>query len=262
MWFIGKLSRDKRGAGSIIGAVFIILILLSGFTFYTLNVNTTEHYNKTLDSMSELDWNRNREEIVIKEVKITGTNKLNVTVENEGPVLSHLIFLGIFNKTATPETQQYESLNIHVEPAETENIISDFTVIEGKKYAIQLVTELANVIEHKFYPASTVNCVLTLIAAPPTVPKFHSVTMLLIVTHNDTEVDTIQSLIISLEAKPAGLVEVQEEPSSFSVEGLQRGESAFFRWVYNTISKGTVTFNATYVQAPTGTYTLSTVEVV
>lgn len=260
MWFIGKLSRDKRGAGSIIGAVFIVLILLSGFTFYTLNVNTTEHYNETLDSMNELDWKRNRENIVIKEVKTTDENKLNVTVENESPILAHIILLGIFNKT--DNTQQYSSLNEYIEPAETENIVSDSTVIEGKKYVIQLVTELGNTVEHKFYPASEVNCKLTLIAAPPTAYKGNNVTVLFIVTHNDTEVDTIQSLTASLEAEPAGLVEVEEEPSSLSVKALTRGESAFFRWVYNTKDTGTVTFNATYEQAPAGTYALSTVEII
>jgi len=260
MWFIGKLSRDKRGAGSIIGAVFIVLILLSGFTFYTLNVNTTEHYNETLDSMSELDWNRNRENIVIKEVETTDENKLNVTVENESPILAHVILLGIFNKT--DNTQQYSSLNEYIEPAETENIVSDSTVIEGKKYVIQLVTELGNTIEHKFYPASEVNCKLTLITAPPTAYEGNNITVLLIVTHNDTEVDTIQNVTVSLEAEPTGLVEVKEEPSSLTVVGLQKGESAFFRWVYNTTDTGTVTFNATYEQAPTGTYALSTVEII
>ena len=260
MWFIGKLSRDKRGAGSIIGAVFVVLILLSGFTFYTLNVNTTEHYNETLDSMSELDWNRNRENIVIKEVEITDENKLNVTVENESPILAHIILLGIFNKT--DNTQQYSSLNEYIEPAETENIVSDSTVIEGKKYVIQLVTELGNTIEHKFYPASAVSCKLTLIAAPPTAYKGNNVTMLFIVTHNDTEVDTIQNLTASLEAEPTGLVEVAQEPSSLSVKALTRGESAFFRWIYNTTNTGTVTFNATYEQAPTGIYALSPVEII
>lgn len=260
MWFIGKLSRDKRGAGSIIGAVFVVLILLSGFTFYTLNVNTTEHYNETLDSMSELDWNRNRENIVIKEVEITDENKLNVTVENESPILAHIIWLGIFNKT--DNTQQYSSLNEYIEPAETENIVSDSTVIEGKKYVIQLVTELGNTIEHKFYPASAVSCELTLIAAPPTAYKGNNITVLLIVTHNDTEVDTIQNLTASLEAEPTGLVEVAEEPSSLTVKALTRGESAFFRWIYNTTNTGTVTFNATYEQAPTGIYALSTVEII
>jgi len=37
MWFIGKLSRCKRGVGSIIGAIFLVLILLTGFTFYFLD---------------------------------------------------------------------------------------------------------------------------------------------------------------------------------------------------------------------------------
>jgi len=262
MWFFGKLNKDKRGIGSIIGAVFIALILVSGFTFYTLTLNITEHYDRIVGSMSEMDWSRSRENVVIRRVEIIGTNKLNLTVENAGSISSHLVWLGILNKTATPETQRYYALNDNVGPAETKSIVSDFSVEKGKRYVIQLVTELGNTIEHKFYPAGEVRCALTLITAPPTTYQGNNVTVLLTVTHNDTEVDTIQNLTVTLQANPSGLVAVKEQPSSLSVETLASERSVFFKWVYNTIGTGTVTFNASYVQAPYGVYTLSPVEIV
>jgi len=156
MWFIGKLSRDQRGVGSIIGATFIVLILLSGFTFYALNVNATESYNKTLETMSELDWNRNREKPVIKGISITSANKLNITVKNEGPIQIHLIWLGVFNQMTTPVTQQYFSLDQSIDPDETAtNIGSDVLVTPGNQYLIQLVTERGNIVSQG-YPITTV----------------------------------------------------------------------------------------------------------
>ena len=170
MWFIGKLSRDKRGAGSIIGATFIVLILLSGFTFYTLNVNTTEHYNKTLETMSELDWNRNREKLVIKGISVTSANKLNITVKNEGPIQIHLIWLGVFNQTPTPVTQQYFSLDQSIEPDETAtNIGSNVIVTSGNQYLIQLVTERGNTIAQG-YPVATGESASITISGPSTIP--------------------------------------------------------------------------------------------
>jgi hypothetical protein len=261
MRFFGKPSQSRRGVGSIIGAVFVMLILLSGFTFYALYLSTADHYNKTLESMGESDWNRSREKLVIKEVKITGTNNLNVTVENQGTVQSHLISMGIFNKTAAPEDQGYYSLDEFVNPAETRSIVSNFSVVRGKKYVIQLATELGNTIENKFYPASEVRCTLTLVTAPPTVYLGNNITVLLAVTNNDTEVDTIQNITVDLQSTPPGLVSDKGQPSTLTVESLRIGESAFFKWVYDTLGTGTVTFNATYDQAPTGVYTLSTVEI-
>jgi hypothetical protein len=104
-----------------------------------------------------MDWNRNQENIVIKQIAITNTSHLNVTAENDGPIQSHLIWLGIFesnaNTTAIPQNQTYEPLNVFLNPAETGNILSNFTITPGNKYVIQLVTELGNTVESN-YPAS------------------------------------------------------------------------------------------------------------
>jgi hypothetical protein len=259
MRFTGTRRKENRGVGSIIGATFIILILLSGFAFTALILNITDHYNETLGSMGESDWGRNQESIVIKTIRITGANQLNLSVENTGPASSRLIWLGIFNKSVSPESQRYYALSESIQPAETKSIVSDFTVVKGKKYAVQVVTELGNKVESKFYPASQVKCALTLVASPPTAYQGNNVTALLTVTNNDTEVDIIENLTVSLTANPSGLVLVKEQPNSLGAEGLKKGESVFFRWVYNTIGLGTVTFNASYSQAPSGTYALSKV---
>jgi len=144
MWFIGKLSRDKQGVGSIVGAVFMLLILLTGFTHYIVNVNVTEVYNEVLQDMGELDLKRNKENIEFTRVSKTSGNKLNVTVKNTGSYQIHIIWLGVFNESATPDTQDYYELDVHVDPAETvTNIDSSVTVSTGQ-LRIQLVTELGN----------------------------------------------------------------------------------------------------------------------
>jgi hypothetical protein len=126
---------------------------------------------------------------------------------------------------------------------------------------VQLVTELGNVVESKFYPASYVSCALTLVTAPPTVYQGNNVTVLLTVTPNDTVVDFIQSLNVTINATPVGLVQRMDNSSLF-VSGLARGTSAFFWWVYKAADTGTVTFNASYALAPRGTYALATVQIV
>jgi hypothetical protein len=260
MQFFGRLKRSKRGVGSIIGAVFVILILLSGLTFYATYLSITDDYYETLGSMGDLGWSQNQERIVIKQVTLTAANSLNLTVENQGAVQSRLIWIGVFNKSAVPESQAYYALDEHLNPSEKLNIVTNFTVVQGLKYAIQLVTDLGNTIQNVFYPASEVRCALSLTVASPTTYKENNVTVMLTATHNDTEVDTIQSLTASISATPNGLIQLVDN-SPLTVNGLTRGGSAFFWWVYNTIDTGTVVFNATYSPASAGTYALANVNI-
>ena len=158
MWFIGKLSRDKRGAGSIIGAVFLILILLSGFAFYMLSVNVTDEYKETLRTMDQLDLKRKQEEIEFISVSTTDKDKLNITVKNTGPYQTHLIWLGVFDETTSPPTQKYYPSSRYINPAETETNIGpdemgEDVILEGNEYAIQLVTELGNTFIYSYPPA-------------------------------------------------------------------------------------------------------------
>ena len=151
MWFIGKLSHNKRGAGSIIGAVFISLILLTGFTFYILNVNVTEDYNKILQDMDELDLKRNKENIEFISVTFND-DTLNITVKNTGSYQTHLIWLGIFDETTSPITQDYYKISFYVDPAETVSNIRNGTIqtFEGQQRVIQLVTELGNTFSYSY----------------------------------------------------------------------------------------------------------------
>ncbi len=167
MWFTGKLSRDKRGAGSIVGAVFILLILLTGFTYYFVNVNVTEDYTKTVQDMQQLDLKRNKEKIEFTSVSITSGNKLNMTLKNTGSYNVHLIWLGVQNKTSTPVTQQYSSLNMYVNPTDTATGIgSTITVTQGSQYVIQLVTEMGNVFNYDLYSIT--------ITGPDTIPYYQT----------------------------------------------------------------------------------------
>jgi hypothetical protein len=241
--------------------VFLALILLSGFAFYAIDQDITQHYNATVSSMNANDQNRNKENIVINQITITSNNTLNVTATNDGPTQSQLIWLGIFNETANPENQTYEALNQFVGPGQTANIVSNVTVTSGNQYLIQLVTELGNTVDCNFYSANYVSCALTLVTAPPTVYQGNNVTVLLTVTANSTSVNSIQSLTATINATPTGLVQLVSN-SPLSVTGLTQGTSVFFWWVYNAVGTGTVSFNASYLQAPAGTYALSTAQIV
>jgi len=156
--FIGRLSQDKRGIGSIIGAVFLILILLSGYAFYALNFNVTRDYTEILQDMQQLDLERNKENIEFVIVSFN-LNRLNLTINNIGSCQSHLIWLGIFNETVTPNIQDYYRINFYINPAETVTNVGNSSVdnFEGQKRVIQLVTELGNTFSYTYPPSENEN---------------------------------------------------------------------------------------------------------
>jgi len=155
MQFFGRLKRSKQGVGSIIGGVFILLILLMGYTFYFLNVNVTEGYNKILQDMGELDLKRNKENLEFISVSFNN-DQLNISVKNTGSYDAHLIWLGIFDETVTSNTQEYYEIDFHVDPAETVPDIRNVTIptFEGQERVVQLVTELGNAFSYSYPPPS------------------------------------------------------------------------------------------------------------
>jgi len=156
MWFIGKLSRSKRGVGSIIGTTFLVLILLTGYTFYFLNIDATDDYNDTLEDMAELDQKRNKENLQFISVSFNG-GELNITVENTGSYYARLIWLGIFDDDAN--TEKYYEIDFCVNPAETVTDIGNDTIssFEDQERVIQLVTELGNIFSYSYPEESSEN---------------------------------------------------------------------------------------------------------
>jgi len=169
MWCNGKLSHNRRGTGSIIGIVFIFLLLLSASAFYILNVNVTEEYIKTVQDMQQLDSESNKEDIEFSSVSLTSDNKLNVTVKNTGSYQVHLIWLGIFNKTSTPETQQYFSINTYVDTGRTvASIGSSLTITSTGQKIVQLVTEKGNIFHYDMNQIT--------LTGPDTIPYYQTST--------------------------------------------------------------------------------------
>jgi len=152
MLFPGRLSQDKRAQGSIIGAAFLVMILLSGYTFYTLVVSVANDYTETLQDMQQLDSRKYKENIEFVSVSFT-QDKLNITVRNTGPYLSHLIWLGIFDETAN--TQDYYEIDFYVNPSEAVTNVGDDSVpsFEEEERNLQLVTESGNTFRCNYPPS-------------------------------------------------------------------------------------------------------------
>ena len=150
-------GRPRRGQGSIIGAAFILLILLTSYALFLVNTRSQTAYQSILSEMRQLDLESSQEEIEFRKVTTTAADRLQLILRNNGPRTAHVIYIGVFNRTAT-ETQTYCDVDIYIDPSETLTYTSPSIALpEGSEYVIQLVTEAGNAFSTEFRPGSEVS---------------------------------------------------------------------------------------------------------
>lgn len=242
--FFSKFRRSKRGVGSVVGAVFVILIILSGFVFYQIALLTMNNYNRVTDEMNQADWRRANEELTILGAHVTSSNYLDVTVKNTGSVQSVIEWIGIFDQSISPEGQQFFSANIPIPIGENrtfnsgqEGIFNATFMITptNHEYLVQLVTKEGNIYFFTLYPASQADLALSLIAVPATVYQGNNITLFVTVTNINEDDVVANNISLDLTVEPPNLTQEVSAPATLTINSLAPGSSTFFSWTYATI---------------------------
>ena len=256
-----KLNQSRKGVGTIIGAVFVVLIIISAFTVYEVALLNMNSYTATVTAMNQADSNRGGEELSVLSIIAAVDSSLNITVKNVGDVDSNIIYVGIFNQSVTPENQGFFSVSQLVPIGDTLSFLSPFKVTPDQKYLVHLITESGKTFDYRIYPADQLSLDLSLIAVSPTVYQGNNVTVFLTVTNNNTEGITAENILMQLAAAPSDPVTLLTSPNSLTITSLAPGSSTFYTWTYAAAQTGTVLFNATYSQAPDGAFTTASVTI-
>ena len=126
-----RLKQDKRGVSNIIVVVLSLVIVVA----IIANIVLWSY------EMSQLDWEKMKEDIVIINVeRDTEINGTRFTFKNEGALTSHLVSLWIINST---NHQRYD-INVFVNSAETTTYRRDDISLPEDQYAVKVVTERGN----------------------------------------------------------------------------------------------------------------------
>jgi len=142
--------QTRRGIGTVVGTAFFLLILLSGFSLYMLQLNGMKNYANVINEMQELDQKRNFENVEVISVTTTVLDMLNITVRNIGSYQIHFIWLGIYDEALS--SQEYYKIDFYIDPGETLTDIRNdsISIPIGEERDIQLITELGNVFSFSF----------------------------------------------------------------------------------------------------------------
>jgi archaellum component FlaG (FlaF/FlaG flagellin family) len=146
----------KRGVASIIGGVFIILIILSGYAFYVFSNSVTNDLQSTFKKMSILDDEKNQERLIINNCVSDPSEHtgLVLDVTNSGQNTILIRYIGTLNNEGIDSGVQYNFTDVklldetkeYIEPGQSLLYlvpIASFNV-EGS-YIIKIITERGSI---------------------------------------------------------------------------------------------------------------------
>lgn len=90
------LNHSRRAVGSIIGGVFILLILVMGFTFFSLSNRGVSAQQHIFSEMQGYDIDRAQEKLEFSTLRWT-PDSIEVKIVNRGPKLVNIIKIGLWN---------------------------------------------------------------------------------------------------------------------------------------------------------------------
>ena len=150
-------SRGTRGFSSIVGAIFMVLImwvLASSYFVYTLSQNTT--YNSAVGQMNQLDVNRMSESVNVLSTAYSVNANGNVTVaaqiQNTGPFSIQFMTVWIYVSNSTWTNYKFSNLtNASVQGGSifTLNVNLDVSGVNSNAsytFASWLITTRGNVV--------------------------------------------------------------------------------------------------------------------
>src|SRR6267143_787457 len=235
--FRGKDLRNRRGLSSVIGSIFFIIVFTSAATYVVYSMNQIDKIGQTIITKSQDDRNRDHEAFDITSVT-RDNNKFNITVQNTGQLPVNITRLWIQNKTDPTWPTTKFSINQIVAPGQTLTKIGEnlqLTAKPSQAYDISLVTERGNSKEFLVNSASQKPLYLQLFVLPDKIPTGFDTTLLLAVTNNMSNNGILTNLAPNLSVvTPIGATTTKvsgPEPSTYPI--LQKGDTAYFKWIYN-----------------------------
>jgi len=156
--------RSRRGVGSLVAGLFIILILLAFITSLIVISRSQGKYSEIILENIEKKVREMETHLDIKNIEVLSGNRLNITVSNLGSLDVHIRYVGIFNvNTRIGHYYNASEIGTGVKGvlinrfSEATNITTYETIIEDLstgRWIIQLLT-VDGVVASSEYPTTT-----------------------------------------------------------------------------------------------------------
>jgi len=243
--------KYRRGLSSIIGMIFLVVILSSVIGYFTYAINLVEQVNDQVIMKGIESFDKSRENFEIVNIRIDG-GKFNFTIQNTGELPMNVTRLWVNNVTDNSWPLQNFTVNKIATPRQViSNIGQDISLyaLDSQAYSMKLVTQRGNSKEISINSPSQEKLDLRLIALPETVPDKFRTTLLLTITNNMTNQNTLLKIkpVMSTPQTAGSAIETLITPvTPNEILNLRKGDVASFIWVYEIsgLFGDSVTFTA------------------
>lgn len=247
--------RNRRGLSTVIGIVFFVIAATTVITYISYSMNSIDQFAQSVIVSESQNIDRGREGITISQVTIDN-GKFNMTVTNTGSLPVHLTRLWVTNQDGVTGDQKVD-LDINLNPGQQEINIGQSAGIfadSAESYNLKVVTERGNI---STFQVSTNTSTRIQLITPGTVAPGEDFKVISLITNNSTTPNNIANLVPTVNHTGSTMTLVNG-PNPSSVASLPQGNTAAFTWTYTASqTTGLLSFNGSYVGAPTGSFTIS-----
>ncbi len=229
--------NKRRGLSSVIGMIFLVIVMSSAIGYFTYGVDLIEQLNNQLITKGIEMQDKTKENFEISIVKIDG-GKFNLTVHNTGELPINFTRIWVNNVTDSNWSLQNFTVNKIATPQQTITNIGqglNLQALESQAYSMKLITSRGNSEEFFINSPSQENLYLKLIALPETVPDGFRTTLLLTVTNNMTKNSILLNIKPIMEIPQVTGTATYTLISNMSpshISSLDKGDTAYFTWTY------------------------------
>ncbi|MCH7758524.1 MAG: hypothetical protein IIA19_08665 [Thaumarchaeota archaeon] len=262
--------KYRRGLSSIIGMIFLVVILSSAIGYFTYAINLVEEVNDQLIMKGIESFDKFKENFEVTNIRIDD-GKFNLTIQNTGQLPINFTRLWVNNVTDNSWPLQNFTVNKVSSPGQVLNNVGqnlNLYALESQSYTLRLVTERGNTFNVQISSPQDKALEMNLFSTPRSVLTGHDVTIWYGVTNNLTDGSILQLITPQIKDPPdtTGVASATyiEGPIPATKESLTNGDTAFFKWIYkvNGNEGDTIAFNVTINNAMQGNYVIEPVEFV
>ncbi|QUC65454.1 hypothetical protein NsoK4_04205 [Nitrosopumilus sp. K4] len=235
--------RNRRALSTIVGAVFFVIAAATSIAYITYSMDTVDNFAQTIATNEIEQTNRANEKFDLTQVRIDG-GKFNFTIQNTGNVPVTIARLWVENTTDSSWVPQKFDINKSVSPGgKKSNIGQDIGLIalDTEAYDFKLITDRGNALPFSVSSTMTSKLYAKLHAEPKIIAPGFSTTLTLEIINNQTSDSILTEISPSIVCDPDITLESESGltyPVPNTVETLERGDVATFRWVYVATGTG------------------------
>ena len=133
--------KSHRGLSSVIGAVFLIAIVIGALSYITYSLEIMGNFSEALITEESRLSDKQAEAYEITSIDITAANKLDGVIKNTGQIPVKFTTLYIDEQGVNDVVQKVTIVESH-SPGSTTNIedLIDYTIETTKGYNVKVVT--------------------------------------------------------------------------------------------------------------------------